>query len=320
MTFTAPGPGGWIRLADHFPGALTREYQEIYVRTCPPGMADYMARYGVPARTLDVAFVSGHLYVSPVPVSGPRQLERQPPRAAVWLLARLHPAFRRRTKSARRALEERPWRQAAADWFTTERGVWAAQAQALQDEDPGAADTGALVDHLRRCRALVEAGYRRHFELHGDDLLPLGLLLARCAAWGVPPALAARALSGFSPVSTGSAEPPAWQLVTGYDLDSSAWCELGRTVSPRVPEIGSEDLFALVPATAHVELAGLVDDARSAVPLRDDNGAVCAAWPMGLLRRAMLEAGRRIDLHSTSDAIELTSEELARRLEGATTP
>ena len=60
-TFPAPGPGGWRRLADHFPRALTAEYQRIYAETCPPGMASYMQRYGVLARTLDVAFVHGHL-------------------------------------------------------------------------------------------------------------------------------------------------------------------------------------------------------------------------------------------------------------------
>ena len=70
--FSAPGPGGWRRLADHFPRALTAEYLRIYAETCPPGMASYMERYGVLARTLDVAVVQGHLYITPVPLAGPR--------------------------------------------------------------------------------------------------------------------------------------------------------------------------------------------------------------------------------------------------------
>jgi len=80
-TFTAPGPGGWRRLADHFPRALTAEYQRIYAETCPPGMSSYMQRYGVLARTLDVAFVHGHLYITPVPLAGPRDPRRTPPRS-----------------------------------------------------------------------------------------------------------------------------------------------------------------------------------------------------------------------------------------------
>ena len=44
--FDPPGPGMWMRLGDHFPGALTPEYQLIYAATAGPGMADYMGRYG----------------------------------------------------------------------------------------------------------------------------------------------------------------------------------------------------------------------------------------------------------------------------------
>ena len=100
VEFTAPGPGGWMLLADHFPGALTPEYQRIYAETAPAGMADYMARYGVLAKGIDVGFVHGHLYIAPVPLAGPREMRRTPPSAAVWLMARLHPAFRRRARAA----------------------------------------------------------------------------------------------------------------------------------------------------------------------------------------------------------------------------
>ena len=119
--FPAPGPGGWRRLADHFPRALTAEYQRIYAETCPAGMASYMQRYGVLARTLDVAFVHGHLYITPVPLAGPRDPRRTPPGALVWLLSRLHPNFRRRNRAARDALEVRPWRTVTEHWFAVER-------------------------------------------------------------------------------------------------------------------------------------------------------------------------------------------------------
>ena len=53
-----------MRLADHFPNALTPEYQRLYSETCPAGMGSYMSRYAL-ARTLDVAYVHGHLYITP---------------------------------------------------------------------------------------------------------------------------------------------------------------------------------------------------------------------------------------------------------------
>jgi phosphohistidine swiveling domain-containing protein len=321
MSFEPPGPGGWKRLADHFPGALTPEYQRLYAETCRPGTDTYMAEYGVLARGLDVRFVHGHLYVAPIPLAGPREFRRAPSTTAVWLMSRLHPRFRRRTRAARHALATRPWRAAADRWVAAEQQEWIARDQAIQDEDPTELDAAELADHLRRARDLVAAGYRRHFELHGADLIPVGLLLARCGEWGIDPDTVAAGLTGPSPRSAAVPMPPAWQLVTGYDLDALAWCEIGPTDPPRLavaPEL--VDLRPLVPPAARDELDRLIADARAAVPLRDDNGALTAAWPMGLLRRAMLEAGRRIGLHERHHAIELTVDELARRLAGASAP
>ena len=320
VSFEPPGPGGWKGLADHFPGALTLEYQRLYAETCPPGMASYMSRYGVLARTLDVGYVHGHLYITPVPLAGPREMRRTPPTAAVWLMARLHPEFRRRTRAARQALAERPWRATATHWFDTERAQWIGRNQQLQDVDPSPMSSDRLIEHLDACRELVVAGYRRHFELHGDDLLPIGLLIARCSEWGIQPSIAMRSLHGaVAPVP--AAEPPEWQLVTGYDLDSLSWHELDtRPFAHASPDVGAFDLRPLVPSPHHAELAQLITDARAAVPLRDDNGALTGAWPMGLLRRAMLEAGCRLELHEPAVAVEATVDELTARLSGGKAP
>ena len=320
-TFEPPGPGGWMQLRDHFPGALTLEVQRLFAAAQTAGSARYMAAYGVLARNLEVAFVHGHLYIAPVPIAGPREMTRTPPAAAVWLLSRLHPEFRRRTRAAGRALADRPWRAVARRWQAEERAGWVERAQRLQDEDLGGLDDPALAHHLHRVRALAGDGLVRHFELHGDDLLPIGLLLARCTEWGVSPATVMAALDGASPGSAGTEVPPDWQLVTGYDLDSFAWCELDATRPPGVAAAAeATDLGPLVPAGAREELAGLVEDARNAVALRDDNGVVIAAWPMGLLRRAMLEAGRRLGLSAPAHAVELTVDELTGLLDGTAAP
>jgi rifampicin phosphotransferase len=316
QAFPAPGPGGWRRLADHFPRALTAEYQRIYSETCPPGMAAYMRRYGVLARTLDVAFVHGHLYITPVPLAGSREPRRAPPRTLVWMLSRLHPAFRRRNQAARRALEDRPWRAVTERWFAVERDEWRRRSSEIEAVDPSSLDDPRLADHLRCCRQHVVSGYLRHFELHGDDLLPVGLLIARCREWGIDPALATGALAG---ASTGprATEVSGWMLVTGYDLDCLTWNELDDTVEPQVSSRRVPvDLGAHVPAEHHVELETLVADARNAVHLRDDNGALTAAWPMGLLRRAMLAAGHRLFPADPTFAVEATVDELASLLTG----
>ena len=320
-TFDPPGPGGWKRLADHFPGALTPEYQRLYAETCPPGMGAYMARYGVLARSLEVAYVHGHLYITPVPLAGPREMRRTPPTVAVWLLARLHPEFRRRTRAARRTLAERPWRTVTTQWFAVERVAWTERNEAMQTADPTAMTFSVLTDHLRACRRLVADGYLRHFELHGDDLLPIGLLLARCSEWGIEPSVAIRALDGASPLSAATVEPAPWQLITGYDLDALAWTELAdHPPIAAARDIEPLDLHPLLATHHYQELDELVSDARAAVPLRDDNGALTGAWPMGLLRRAMLEAGRRLGFDEPAVAVEATVDELADRLGGADGP
>jgi pyruvate,water dikinase len=310
-----------MRLADHFPGALTPEYQAIYAATAGPGMADYAARYGVLVRGLDVGFVHGHLYVAPVPLAGPRTARHAPPPAAVWLMARLHPAFRKRTKAAHWALRERPWRAAATRWFTTERGEWVARARAIEEIAPDALADASFVEHLRTCRSLVIDGYTRHFQLHGDDLLPIGLLIARCAELGIDAATASATLDGASPLSAGMVTPPDWQLLTGYDLDSLASCELPRRRGSDAPPTAEAPTLPIGIEPAHRdEIAELIADARAAVPLRDDNGGVVGAWPMGLLRRAMLSAGRRLRFDEPAIAVEATVDELVARLDGASTP
>ena len=123
-----------------------------------------------------------------------------------------------------------------------------------------------------------------------------------------------------------------WRLVTGYDIDSLALGELpalvvnlARPVSDPVDAgTGAEEALDVVAQKVgdanRAELARLVSDARATVGLRDDNGAVTAAWPAGLLRRAMLAAGRvlvaRGDLALVEHAIEVTVDELIDMLEG----
>lgn len=314
-SFVAPGPGGWRRLADHFPGALTPEYRLLYTETAPAAMAAGFERYGVLAGGMDVAFVHGHLYIAPVPLAGPREMKRTPPAALVWLLSRLHPAFRKRAAAARRALDTRPWRAAARTWFETERFEWHERNSALQSIDPATLSDSELRDHLATCRQHVVAGYSRHFELHGDDLLPVGLLIVKGEEWGIEPSVVLRALEVSVPTGPDPADIPAWQLVTGYDLDAKAWVELTHRPSSSATRSQQPiDLHALVPEPHRQELLELVDDARMAWRLRDDNGLLTGAWPMGLLRRAMLEAGRRLEFSPPDLAVEMTVAELVAAL------
>jgi rifampicin phosphotransferase len=367
VVFEPPGKGDWRSLRDHFPRAITPEYATLLPAAMDAGEARVMEEYGLPVRSLVAGLAHGHVYIAAEPLLG-KPSDTVPPRAVLWAAVRLVPAFRRRTKAAARALTDRPWLADTASWYATEQGSWVTANRALQAEDPGSMDAAGLVDHLRRVRAHAAAGYERHFSLHGPDMVPIGLLLARAEDWGLPPDLVLPALAGASPVSTGrgplldalrsavagsGAEPTTldelravagaevdafladhgWRLVTGYDVDSLALVELPSLVATLArplaagpadgSRLGEEALAVAMDAVAAAdrpELARLVSDARVTAGLRDDNGAVTAAWPAGLLRRAMLAAGQvladRGSLAEPGHAVEVTVVELCELLDG----
>jgi pyruvate,water dikinase len=94
-----------------------------------------------------------------------------------------------------------------------------------------------------------------------------------------------------------------WRVVSQYSPRALALVELPdvlvraiRTGSTRVaatpPDSGA--LRARVPATDRGRFDELLAEARATYFLRDDNVALTFMWPAGLVRRALLEAGRRL--------------------------
>lgn len=323
LVWEAPGKGDWRGLHDHFPRALTPEYQLLLDDGMRVGEADWIARYGLPVTSMAPAFVHGRVFISAVPLVG-KPSNRLPPAAAVKLAVKVVPAFRRAAAAAERAVAERPWRAEAEHWFGTERDEWVARNAALDEVDPHALDDAALLAHLAAARTNARDGYRTHFRLHGCDLIPTGRYLARSQELGLDPLDAAGLLAGWSPASRGEDEPPAWSSVTGYDLDERCAAELpSRSRStlrtPPARDEGAERrLRDRVPVADRDEWDELLDDARVTYGVRDSNGLVTGAWPIGLLRRAMLEVGRRLvdrgALTEPDHAVELTVAELTDAL------
>ncbi|MCP4084484.1 MAG: hypothetical protein GY745_05465, partial [Actinomycetia bacterium] len=98
----------------------------------------------------------------------------------------------------------------------------------------------------------------------------------------------------------------------GVQHDDSTVDEAGAQLRTRVP-------------TEHLELYDqLLSGARQAYGLRDDNGSLTAEWPLGLTRRAYLEAGGRLadagQMSAAERVFELDTDELASVLRGAASP
>lgn len=110
-------------------------------------------------------------------------------------------------------------------------------------------------------------------------------------------------------------------LITRYDLDGHTLGERPDTVlasilhAPRdevdhAPARAAADtLRARVPAGEQALFDRRLTDARDVMDLRDDNGPYTVEWPVGVLRLALLEVGRRAAaahrLHDPAHALEL---------------
>src|SRR5438067_4002046 len=122
VAWEKPGAGSWVALPDHFPGSVTPLYRELHQRALEQGIATMFERYGVPLETMSERFVHGHVYGRLRPlIMADKDAAKPPPAPVPWLVTRLHPAFRARTRTARRVLAEKPWLAATADWESSQR-------------------------------------------------------------------------------------------------------------------------------------------------------------------------------------------------------
>jgi rifampicin phosphotransferase len=128
-----------------------------------------------------------------------------------------------------------------------------------------------------------------------------------------------------------------WRLTTGYEVEDRSLHELPEAIVASIRGAASthvdhsaaaiESVAALrerVPDAHRAEFDELVEDARRSYGLRDENGPLTYEWPAGLLRRALLESGRRLSdralLPDPPAVFELTIDEVAAALSGGPGP
>ena len=124
-----------------------------------------------------------------------------------------------------------------------------------------------------------------------------------------------------------------WRIVTQYSPSGLALIELPRVLLQAITAAADDDeapsrvdvdsVRDRVPAAERARFDDLLADARACYGVRDDNVALTFMWPSGLVRRALLEAGRRLAgrglLHDASHVFTLGQAEIGAALAGDTT-
>jgi len=128
------------------------------------------------------------------------------------------------------------------------------------------------------------------------------------------------------------------RLTEGYDIRAATLGELPDTIlaginsaslegdrSADAKAIGDETARRLreqVPVRDQTEFDHVVADARALYGLRDENGPITYQWPAGIVRRAVLEAGKRFHrsgaLHADDHVFELSLAEIVGELDHST--
>ena len=124
-----------------------------------------------------------------------------------------------------------------------------------------------------------------------------------------------------------------WRLLASDDFDSPTLSEqpdlqlralLAASTVEATPAVADDDLRSRVPPEDRALFGDLLAEARYGLQLRDDNVGVRWNWPAGLVRRALLEAGRRLVGRGTMTedfhVLELDADEITALLRGAGEP
>ena len=161
----------------------------------------------------------------------------------------------------------------------------------------------------------------------------LAAIATACRAAGVEPA-SLEDVRSASPEASRLLEEyladHAWRVVTEYTPRGRALIEqpdvLVQAIRVAVRTTGEdrvvdpEPVRRRVPDADRAEFDSLLADARRCYGIRDDNVALTMVWPIGLLRRAVLETGRRLVerglLADPVHALALNDAELAAALAG----
>lgn len=175
-------PGYWQREASHNPRPLTPLGSSLFFGGTNQAFPKVFADFGLLLETLEFREIGGYGYTSARPF-GVRAGDgggRTPPKPLLWLVLRLHPAFRRRIATCKKALRGRLDRTLIERWYSEWRPRLVADMARLRAIDLASLSDAQLAAHFEELRRWFFDACDIHFYLSGANGFPLARLAFFC--------------------------------------------------------------------------------------------------------------------------------------------
>ena len=347
MRWDPPGPGVWWLTRDHFPVPVSGLFAALF----PPTVIGWVRaaeRYGWPISDTRFAAVNSWLYYSPGTTDWDASVA-------------LEPVAQRTLDTAAWLDEVGRWRDVERPPVLTKNLALQHEDLDALDEGGLADHVGRAISHFSEVAPLhfehsgfdIAAG--RLFQATtawGLDTAEVAALLA-----GASPATAAvtaqvdaiarevdRLPDSLDDVRAAGPEVEraldvflqqhGWRVIDGNDLAGPTLAErpalvlaaIRARMGPRAVSTAADRVMVRhrVPPDDRARFDALLADGRALYALRDDDNGMCFVWPLGLIRRGVLEAGRRLVarglLTDVDDLFEATPDEIDALVRGSGGP
>ncbi len=162
-TTEAP-PGFWEREASHYPKPLTPLGSSFVLDGINQAFPKVFAEFGLLVETLEFREIGGYVYQRLKPF-GPGGGGRLPPKFVLWLVLRLHPAFRQRTARCKEAIRSRRDVQLVQKWYDEWRPKLISDIDRWRGVDLTSLSDEELAGHLSELRRWLFEAWDIHFYL-----------------------------------------------------------------------------------------------------------------------------------------------------------
>ncbi len=209
-------PGFWQREASHYPKPVTPLGASLTLGAFNQAWPKIFAEFGLLLDALELREIGGYVYQRAKPFGvSESDAGKLPPKPLVWLLLRLHPAFRRRTARCKETVRERLDRGLIERWYEEWRPRLITDIDRYRRIDMTSLSDEELASHLSELRKWSLGAAEIHFRLAVAFMFPIALLAFFCRDHlGYDDGQTVALLSGLSDASS----EPALELAKLADL------------------------------------------------------------------------------------------------------